>query len=120
MKIVGKSYLEGATSDAGDGLLQPVEAGDYEVSAYLSSNGGSGSGTVTLTVTWSDKYGNQTNSDLVLTIGAIAVSASITFPIHSFQGASIAYTTTVVTLPSGAEYSAYVALKDLSAPGLAV
>jgi hypothetical protein len=121
MQSVAKRWIEGANSSlTSTTLFSTTEGGDFELSAYLSSGGGSaGNGTVTLSITWGDKYGNQTDTSIVLAVGHAGITSSAkTLPIHMFQGASITYLTTVVTMPTGAQYALYLTLKDLSAPGL--
>lgn len=121
MEVVAKYYIERANSNVGNAsFFSSVEGGDFELSVYLTSPGGSsGTGTVTFTATWGDRYGNQQNSSLVLAVGSSGVSsAGLTIPLRMFQGSAIGWSTAVVTLPTGAEYSVYVCLKDLSAPQL--
>lgn len=121
MQIVAKRWLESENVSLGLAtLFATTEGGDFEISACLSSGGGSaGTGSVTLTLTWGDKYGNQTDTSVVLAIGHTGVSiASKTLPINLFKGASITFSTTVGTLPTGAQYSLYLSVKDLFAPNL--
>lgn len=121
MKVVAKNFQFGLAGNINQpNFFVGVDGGDYLLSIYMTSAGGSsGSGSVTFTASWPDEFGNQSSPSVVLLVGSSGPScAPAVFPIRATSLSQIQYATVVASLPVGAVYDMSVALIDLAAPSL--
>jgi hypothetical protein len=107
MKIVAKTRGVGLS-------FSSTEGGDYEVSVYVASDGGSsGSGSASVTVSWTDLYGSQSKT-ITLAVGSSGPYADgVTFPVSIVPSSGISSSASTGSLPPGAHFFYTTNVKDL-------